>query len=96
MLIDHDVDFCVHGDDIVTTADGTDCYQEVKDAGKFRIVPRTKGVSTTDLVGRMLLLTKDHHIKDSEEVSQHKEVGHLSTSSGGKGSPYTRLVCPPF
>jgi ethanolamine-phosphate cytidylyltransferase len=27
----------------------------------FRTIPRTEGVSTTDIVGRMLLMTKEHH-----------------------------------
>jgi ethanolamine-phosphate cytidylyltransferase len=42
-------------------ADGTDCYQAVKDAGLYRECKRTEGVSTTELVGRMLLMTRDHH-----------------------------------
>lgn len=32
----YNCDFCVHGDDITTLADGTDCYQVVKDAGRYR------------------------------------------------------------
>jgi len=63
MLEDYNVDFCVHGDDLVTASDGTDCYAAVKAAGKFKVVKRTSGVSTTDLVGRMLLLTKTHFVK---------------------------------
>ena len=47
-------DFCVHGDDIVLNADGSDCYFAVKQANKFKTVPRTEGVSTTNLVSRML------------------------------------------
>ena len=61
LLRKHNVDLCVHGDDIITDASGNDCYGEVKKAGMFRTVPRTQGVSTTDLVGRMLLMTKSHH-----------------------------------
>ncbi|KAG0256782.1 Ethanolamine-phosphate cytidylyltransferase [Actinomortierella ambigua] len=57
----YNCDFCVHGDDITTMADGTDCYQEVKDAGRYRECKRTQDVSTTELVGRMLLMTRDHH-----------------------------------
>lgn len=56
--------FVVHGDDVTTDASGEDCYRIVKSAGRFRIVKRTPGISTTDLVGRMLLCTKTHHIKD--------------------------------
>ncbi|KAI7888045.1 uncharacterized protein EV154DRAFT_519064, partial [Mucor mucedo] len=60
-LEEHNIDFCVHGDDITTMADGTDCYQAVKDAGLYKECKRTVGVSTTELVGRMLLMTRDHH-----------------------------------
>ncbi|XP_051573424.1 ethanolamine-phosphate cytidylyltransferase-like isoform X2 [Myxocyprinus asiaticus] len=54
-------DFCVHGDDITLTVDGKDTYEEVKKSGRYRECKRTQGVSTTDLVGRMLLMTKAHH-----------------------------------
>lgn len=30
-------------------------------AGKYLTIPRTEGISTTDIVGRMLLMTRDHH-----------------------------------
>ncbi|KAJ1906298.1 choline phosphate cytidylyltransferase, partial [Tieghemiomyces parasiticus] len=35
VLDKYNCDFCVHGDDITTLADGTDCYQAVKDAGRY-------------------------------------------------------------
>jgi len=41
--------------------DGKDTYEEVKREGRYRECKRTQGVSTTDLVGRMLLMTKTHH-----------------------------------
>lgn len=53
--------YVVHGDDITTDANGEDCYQVVKDMGRFVVVNRTPNISTTDLVGRMLLMSKDHH-----------------------------------
>ncbi|KAF3920363.1 hypothetical protein ABW20_dc0102005 [Dactylellina cionopaga] len=56
--------FVVHGDDVTTDADGNDCYRLVKAEDRFKIVKRTPGISTTDLVGRMLLCTKQHHLKD--------------------------------
>lgn len=55
--------YVVHGDDITTDANGNDCYQEVKDIGRFVVVKRTPNISTTDLVGRMLLLSKTHHYR---------------------------------
>lgn len=61
----YDCDFCVHGDDITLDVSGQDTYRFVKQAGRYRECQRTAGVSTTDLVGRMLLLTKAHHRRSS-------------------------------
>lgn len=38
-----------------------------------REVQRTAGISTTDLVGRMLLMTKNHFRQGQEEYSIEKE-----------------------
>mmetsp|Transcript_69406 Transcript_69406/g.104704 ORF Transcript_69406/g.104704 Transcript_69406/m.104704 type:complete len:354 (+) Transcript_69406:28-1089(+) len=89
VLRQHNVDLCVHGDDIITDADGNDCYAEVKKAGMFRTVPRTQGVSTTDLVGRMLLMTKTHH-SDPNLFDSSDSVKSMDEGSD-KESPYTRL-----
>lgn len=58
----YDCPYVVHGDDITTDANGEDCYKTVKDLGMFVVVKRTPNISTTDLVGRMLLGNKDHHL----------------------------------
>jgi ethanolamine-phosphate cytidylyltransferase len=52
-------DFCIHGDDMPVNAQGFCAYDEMRNAGKLRIVKRTEGVSTTDLIGR-LLATQNH------------------------------------
>ncbi|CUS22887.1 LAQU0S07e02388g1_1 [Lachancea quebecensis] len=46
--------YVVHGDDITTDANGEDCYQQMKDMGRFLVVKRTEGVSTTDIIQRIL------------------------------------------
>lgn len=61
--------YVVHGDDITTNAQGEDCYQEVKDLGRFIVVKRTPNISTTDLVGRMLLAQKTHHLTALTEAT---------------------------
>ncbi|XP_055954859.1 ethanolamine-phosphate cytidylyltransferase isoform X2 [Patella vulgata] len=66
----YDIDFCVHGDDITTTAEGQDTYHLVKTANRYKECKRTQGVSTTDLVGRMLLVTKTHHQKEGAEIDK--------------------------
>ena len=54
------IDFVVHGDD-PCIVDGRDVYESAQRAGKYRTLPRTEGVSTTEIVGRMLLLNREHH-----------------------------------
>lgn len=58
----------VHGDDVTTDASGYDCYRLMKQLGRFVIVKRTPGISTTGLVGRMLLCTKNHHLNSLRDA----------------------------
>lgn len=53
------IDFVVHGDD-PCIVDGKDVYESAKKLGKYMSVPRTEGVSTTDIVGRMLMMSNAH------------------------------------
>lgn len=88
----YNCDFCIHGADISTTPDGIDTYGAQKAAGRYREIERTQGVSTTDLVGRMLLMTRGHHNqeKDISKIDANKVVGM------GQGpcarSPYTGVT----
>jgi ethanolamine-phosphate cytidylyltransferase len=54
-------DFCVHGDDMPVNSQGVCAYDEMKLAGKLRIIKRTEGVSTTDIIGRLLTLASAPH-----------------------------------
>lgn len=65
--------YVVHGDDITSDSNGDDCYRFVKAAGRFKVVKRTPGISTTDLVGRMLLCTKGHFVKSVKGTLSGKE-----------------------
>ncbi|KAK2590288.1 choline phosphate cytidylyltransferase [Conoideocrella luteorostrata] len=73
--------YVVHGDDITSDSDGNDCYRFVKQAGRFKVVKRSPGISTTDLVGRMLLCTKTHFIFSLQKMLAGEE---------GYGSPDER------
>lgn len=64
---ENQAEFCVHGDDITLDADGNDTYHIVKDAGRYKECKRTQGVSTTDLVGRMLLMTRANSLSQSSD-----------------------------
>ncbi|KAJ5134067.1 hypothetical protein N7526_005432 [Penicillium atrosanguineum] len=76
--------YVVHGDDITSDSDGNDCYRYVKAAGRFKVVKRTPGISTTDLVGRMLLCTKNHFVKSVRNTLAGEELS---------GSPDERKRC---
>jgi len=85
----YDCDFCVHGDDITMTADGTDTYHLVKSAKRYKECKRTQGVSTTNLVGRMLLLSKDHMLRgDQEYIVDRRSSTDMSSDSTAR-SPWT-------
>lgn len=47
-------EFCVHGSDMVLSKDGTDPYIEVKSLNRFKTVPRTDSISSTEIIERML------------------------------------------
>lgn len=81
----------VHGDDPCIGPDGKDVYADVKARGLFRSIPRTEGVSTTEIVGRMLLMSTRHHLpsfdlhdNDNDDSSSVSSEG----SSGGGGSSH--------
>lgn len=86
----YNCDFCVHGDDITLTADGRDTYEMVKAAGRYKECKRTAGVSTTNLVGRMLLMTKEHFDRCPSPIANMNpdQVSGASSDPTAK-SPWT-------
>ncbi len=78
-----------HGDDIIKNKKtGKDMYWEFREANRLRVFKRTQGVSTTDIVGRLLLLTKDHHI-DSNYMRNSNELDQESLTMTKKPSMTT-------
>ena len=53
---EHKIDYIIHGDDPCLLPDGTDAYALAKRAGRYKQIKRTEGVSSTDIVGTMILL----------------------------------------
>ncbi|KAL0914884.1 hypothetical protein M5K25_015271 [Dendrobium thyrsiflorum] len=67
---EYNIDYIIHGDDPCLLPDGTDAYALAKKAGRYKQIKRTEGVSSTDIVGRMLLCVRerssgDHHAHSS-------------------------------
>ena len=61
------IDYIVHGSD-PCLVNGQDVYAAAKAMGKFRSIPRTPGVSTMDVVGRLLRL--------AQKENQHRQQPH--------------------
>mmetsp|Transcript_4355 Transcript_4355/g.13166 ORF Transcript_4355/g.13166 Transcript_4355/m.13166 type:complete len:434 (+) Transcript_4355:142-1443(+) len=99
LINEHQIDYIVHGDDPCVGPDGRDVYAAVKKAGRFKTIKRTEGVSSTDIVGRMLLCTRDHHLDNSTEddsgLNKRSSINGRSVRSlaegGDKSMPFTRV-----
>jgi ethanolamine-phosphate cytidylyltransferase len=83
------IDYVVHGDD-PCIVNGKDVYEAAKAAGKFRSIPRTHGISTTDIVGRMLVLAKTRPLED-HKVDNLETTPDSATSSIGNVIEKTSL-----
>ncbi|KAL0212371.1 hypothetical protein RCL1_005997 [Eukaryota sp. TZLM3-RCL] len=78
--------YVAHGDDLCLSADGSDPYEVIKSAGKMKIFERTKGVSTTDLVTRLL----------AHESSQSNLIEEQSPYTGGNSFILTASLITSF
>uniref|UniRef100_A0A0E0B9X6 ethanolamine-phosphate cytidylyltransferase n=1 Tax=Oryza glumipatula TaxID=40148 RepID=A0A0E0B9X6_9ORYZ len=65
----YNIDYIIHGDDPCLLPDGTDAYALAKKVGRYKQIKRTEGVSSTDIVGRILLTFKQ------------KEAGSMETTT---------------
>ncbi|KAH1199584.1 Ethanolamine-phosphate cytidylyltransferase [Glycine max] len=61
---EYKIDYIIHGDDPCVLPDGTDAYAHAKKAGRYKQIKRTEGVSSTDIVGRMLLCVRERSITE--------------------------------
>ena len=72
------IDFVVHGDD-PCIVNGKDVYEAAKAAGKFRSIPRTHGISTTDIIGRMLVLAQNQQFNNFEVEKDDEMAGDIKS-----------------
>ena len=87
LIEEHKIDIIVHGDDPCIGSDGQDVYKAVKEMGRFRTVKRTEGVSSTDIVGRMLLCTRDHHVGTTDSAPHLSHVPSEKINGDIEASP---------
>lgn len=86
---DHKIDYIIHGDDPCLLPDGTDAYALAKRAGRYKQIKRTEGVSSTDIVGRILSSTRDR--KACEDHNGASLKGDC-TESGSKGAHLSQFL----
>ncbi|KAJ9689224.1 hypothetical protein PVL29_014739 [Vitis rotundifolia] len=83
---EHKIDYIIHGDDPCLLPDGTDAYALAKKAGRYKQIKRTEGVSSTDIVGRILSYVKDTKTHDDHNgsTSLHGERDNTNEAEGEK------------
>ena len=67
--------FYVHGDDPVYNAAGENMNEILGGLGRFKMIKRTTGISTTDITGRLLKLLEPDTDKDGPSTSTSKDSG---------------------
>jgi len=50
----HQIHYVAHGEDIILDENGDDIYKFVKDKGKYKTIKRTDGISTSDIILRIV------------------------------------------
>ncbi|KAI3949624.1 hypothetical protein MKW98_020946 [Papaver atlanticum] len=84
---EHQIDFVIHGDDPCLLPDGTDAYALAKKVGRYKQIKRTEGVSSTDIVGRILSSMKDTEVV--ENVSNATVPEPLQTTNATQAEEKT-------
>ncbi|CAN4097457.1 unnamed protein product [Withania somnifera] len=85
LFTEYKIDYIIHGDDPCLLPDGTDAYALAKQAGRYKQIKRTEGVSSTDIVGKK---SKIDHVSSFLPTSRR-----IVQFSNGKGpGPDARVV----
>uniref|UniRef100_A0A0V0IGP0 Ethanolamine-phosphate cytidylyltransferase n=1 Tax=Solanum chacoense TaxID=4108 RepID=A0A0V0IGP0_SOLCH len=93
LFMEHKIDYIIHGDDPCLLPDGTDAYALAKKAGRYKQIKRTEGVSSTDIVGRILssaksisqdcsnssLPSKDDNMNHVHAEEKMSKIDHISS-----------------
>ncbi|XP_031486350.1 ethanolamine-phosphate cytidylyltransferase [Nymphaea colorata] len=92
---EYKIDYIIHGDDPCLLPDGSDAYALAKKAGRYKQIKRTEGVSSTDIVGRMLLCVRERSLNDSHNhASLQRQFSHGHShkiEDGGVTASSTRI-----
>ncbi|EGR30689.1 hypothetical protein IMG5_125800 [Ichthyophthirius multifiliis] len=69
-----------HGDDMIIGPDGSDAYSMFKESNRMITFKRTEGISTTDIVGRLLLMTKNQPNQDMKKIRKYSQDSGVAVS----------------
>jgi len=58
----HNIDFVVHGEDISYDENGEDVYKNIKEMGRYRVIKRTDGISTSDII-KIIVCDYDDYLR---------------------------------
>lgn len=92
-LNEQNIDFVCHDDIPYVTADIDDAYATCKRLGKFQATQRTEGISTTDVVAKILKNKETYYIRNLKRGVPRSKLGMSLTRY-----IYLRLklvFCPP-
>ena len=69
------IDFVCHDDIPYKTAEADDAYALPKRLGKFRATKRTEGISTTDVVGKILKNKEIYYYRNLSRGATRQDLG---------------------
>ncbi|KAJ4721466.1 Ethanolamine-phosphate cytidylyltransferase [Melia azedarach] len=83
LFTEHKIDYIIHGDDPCLLPDGTDAYALAKKVGRYKQIKRTEGVSSTDIVGRILSSAEDTKTREDNVDTSSPKDAHKAIQSKG-------------
>lgn len=89
-LEEHNIDYVAHDDAPYGSAGANDIYAEIKKAGKFKATQRTEGISTSDIIMRIIQDYDLYAMRSMERGYKRKEIG-LSWSKYQRMKWFARL-----
>ncbi|KAI4346514.1 hypothetical protein L6164_007404 [Bauhinia variegata] len=89
---EYKIDYIIHGDDPCMLPDGTDAYALAKEAGRYKQIKRTEGVSSTDIVERIFSSQKQKDMKDIYSDARPQEGSHPAGAHVAQFLPTSRRI----
>lgn len=80
-LVKHNIDYVAHDDIPYTSAGSGDIYAEIKKAGRFLATQRTEGISTSDLIMRIIKDYDKYIWRSLDRGYTAKDLGISSTKA---------------